>query len=79
MAKSGKIRVMISSRCKARISYQDKSVLLSDLRERIREAIERSFCGQGQQALFDCWINERSSGSGFNETWWEPRPRVLGW
>ena len=69
MAKSEQIRVMISSRCKARIPFEGKLVWLSDLRERLKKEIESLAFWPGQQGLFDCWINEVSSGS--DETWWE--------
>ena len=69
MAKSEQIRVMISSRCKARISFEGKLIWLSDLRERLKKEIESLAFWPGQQGLFDCWINEVSSGS--DDTWWE--------
>jgi len=69
MARSEQIRVMISSRCKAEISFEGKSVLLSDLRERLKKQIEELAFWPGQPNLFDCWINEVSSGA--DETWWE--------
>jgi hypothetical protein len=71
MPKSEQIRVMISSRCKARIPFEGKSVWLTALRERLKEEIESLAFWPGQQALFDCWINEPSSGSEISETWWE--------
>ncbi len=71
MPKSEQIRVMISSRCKTRISYNGKSVWLSDLRDDLKEEIEKIVLWDGQPALFDCWINEESSGSSIDETWWE--------
>lgn len=71
MAKSEQIRVMISSRCKTKIPFEGKQVWLSDLRERLKKEIEALAFWQGQQSLFDCWINEVSSGSGPDETWWE--------
>jgi|SRR5215213_3266290 len=71
MAKSEQIRVMISSRCKAQIPFEGKKVWLSDLRERLKKEIESLAFWPGQQALFDCWINEVSSGSEIDETWWE--------
>src|ERR1044072_1237537 len=69
MAKSEQIRVMISSRCKARIPFEGKLVWLSDLRERLKQEIESLAFWPGQQGLFYCWINEASSGS--DDTWWE--------
>jgi hypothetical protein len=69
MAKSEQIRVMISSRCKAQIPFEGKLVWLTDLRERLKKEIESLAFWPGQQGLFDCWINEVSSGS--DDTWWE--------
>ena len=69
MAKSEQIRVMISSRCKAKIPFEGKSVSLTDLRDRLKKEIEELAFWPGQQSLFDCWINEVSSGS--DNTWWE--------
>jgi hypothetical protein len=71
MPKSEKIRVMISSRCKATIPYQGKSVLLSELRKLLKKDIEALKLWPGQNTLCDCWINEDSAGSELNETWWE--------
>lgn len=71
MPKSEQIRVMISSRCKAPIQYQGKSVLLSELREPLKKEIESIALWDGQGPLFDCWINERSESSRPDETWWE--------
>lgn len=71
MPKSEKIRVMISSRCKAAIPYQGKSVLLSELRKLLKKDIETLRLWPGQNTLCDCWINEDSAGSELNETWWE--------
>ena len=71
MAKSDKIRVMISSRCKTEISFKGKSVLLSAVRKEIKKDIEALTLWPGQNALCDCWINEDSVGSPLNETWWE--------
>ena len=71
MAKSDKIRVMISSRCKTEISFKGKSVLLSEVRKEIKKDIEALTLWPGQNALCDCWINEDSVGSPLNETWWE--------
>ena len=71
MPKSEKIRVMISSRCNATIPYKGKPVLLSELRKLLKKDIEALVLWSGQNTLCDCWINEDSSGSELNETWWE--------
>jgi hypothetical protein len=60
MPKSEKIRVMISSRCKATIDYNGKSVLLSELRKVLKKEIQSIRLRSGQSGLFDCWINEFS-------------------
>lgn len=71
MPKSEKIRVMISSRCKATIPYKGKPVLLSEVRRILKKDIEALVLWPRQNALCDCWINEDSPGSELNETWWE--------
>src|SRR5215207_11473616 len=71
MGKSERIRVMISSRCKSRISYNKKSVWLSEVREILQEQINSLMFWEGQQPLFECWINETSSGTDINQTWWD--------
>lgn len=71
MAKFEKIRVMISSRCKARIRYNDKLVSLTDVREVLQKEINALVFWEGQQPLFECWINETSAGADINETWWD--------
>lgn len=71
MPKSEKIRIMISSRCKATIPFKEKQVLLSELRKLLKKDIEALTLWAGQNPVFDCWINEDSAGSELNETWWE--------
>jgi hypothetical protein len=71
MSKSEKIRVMISSRCQATIPYKGKAVQLSKLRTLLKQDIESLALWAGQNNLFDCWINEDSAGSTWDETWWE--------
>jgi len=85
MPKSEKIRVMISSRCEATIHYQGKPTKLSEVRLLLQKSIKTSlFAKPGDDAsnleawpgleedkFFDCWINEDSAGSSWNETWWK--------
>lgn len=71
MSKSEQIRLMISSRCKTRISFENKQVWLSDLREKLTSEIRSVKLWDDQQQLFDCWINEDSTSSATDETWWE--------
>lgn len=71
MPKSEKIRVMISSRCEAKIPYKGNQEKLSELRKILQEDIQRLVLWSGQERLCDCWINEDSAGAPVNETWWE--------
>lgn len=71
MPKSEKIRIMISSRCKASIPYNGKSVALSEVRRRLKKELESLSLWPDQNPIYDCWINEDSAGSPLNETWWE--------
>lgn len=71
MAKSEKIHVMISSRCKTRISYKEKLVWLTEVRKELEEQINSLVLWKGQESLFECWINETSSGADIRQTWWD--------
>jgi len=71
MPKSEKIRVMISSRCKATIPYAGKNAQLSELRTILKNDIQQLTLWHGQAALCDCWTNEDSASSPMNESWWE--------
>lgn len=51
MAKSEKIRVMISSRCKATIPHKGKTVQLSEVRTMLKEDITKLTLWTGQDAL----------------------------
>ena len=71
MAKPEKIRVMISSRCKAQISYNGKSVWLTEVRKEIEKQINSLVLWKGQEELFECWINETSTSANLSQTWWD--------
>lgn len=71
MPRSEKIRVMISSRCKAHIAYNNKSVPITEIRKVLQQQINSLVFRDSQEPTFECWINETSSGADINETWWE--------
>jgi hypothetical protein len=71
MAKSEKIHVMISSRCKAQLSYNGKLVLLTEVRKELEKQINSLVLWQGQEPLFECWINETSTSANLRQTWWD--------
>jgi hypothetical protein len=70
MPKSEKIRVMISSRCSANISYQGSSVPLSKVRFAAKADVESMKFWKDADGLFECWINEDSASASMDETWW---------
>jgi hypothetical protein len=71
MAKPEKIHVMISSRCKAQISYNDKMVWLTEVRKELEKQINSLVLWKGQEPLFECWINETSTSANLSQTWWD--------
>lgn len=71
MAVSDKIRVMLSSRCKTYISYNGKQVLLTDVRKDLQKQINSLVLREGEQPLFECWINETSVSGEIAQTWWD--------
>lgn len=75
MPKSEKIRVMISSRCKATIPYKGKAEPLSKVRAVLKDDIEKLTLWPGQATLCDCWINEPSPGASLTDSWWETSKR----
>src|SRR5438128_440196 len=70
MAKSEKIRVMISSRCAAKISYKGKPVPLSEVRIDVKKDIESVRLWPKGRQLIECWINEDGASAPMDETWW---------
>jgi hypothetical protein len=71
MTKSTTIRVMISSRGSADISYNGKAAKLSQVRLAVKKDIEALKLWATGRQLFECWINEDSSGAPMDQTWWE--------
>ena len=71
MAKSETIRVMISSRCAAKISYRGKAVPLSEVRADVKTDIESARLWPKGRQIFECWINESGASASVDETWWE--------
>ena len=67
MAKSSKIRIMISSRCND--TFPETSRKLSQIREELKTEIE-SFSIAGKQA-FDVWINEHTPPQGGTWDSWD--------
>jgi hypothetical protein len=71
MAKAEKIHVMISSRCKAQISYNGKLVWLTEVRKELEKQINSLVLWEGQEPLFECWINETGTSANLSQTWWD--------
>jgi len=69
MPSDRKLRVMISSRCAAKVKWNGKSVPMTDLRREMKQRIE------GYQPfgapLFECWINEDSPPQSPSMDVWE--------
>lgn len=70
MAKSEKIRVMISSRCAAKISYKGNLVALSEVRIDVKKDVESVRLWSKGRQVFECWINEDGASAPMDETWW---------
>lgn len=68
MAKSSKLRVMLSSRCKDSFPLGTKTTL-SDLRSALKKEIET--IEVGGKAVFEVWINEETDPQGGNWDAWE--------
>jgi len=69
MAKSSKLQVMISSRCKDNFPAGPNGVPLSDIRKEIRKEIEALKIFRRQ--IFEVWINEESPPKGGDWDSWE--------
>lgn len=70
MAKSETIRVMISSRCAAQLSYKGKTAGLSAIRTDVKKDVESVRLWSKGRQVFECWINEDSASAPMDETWW---------
>jgi hypothetical protein len=71
MAKSSKLRVMISSRCETIIDFQKKPQKLSEVRRALKKELEDFRLPKQKQSLFECWINEDGTSGPGGSTWWD--------
>lgn len=69
MASHLKIRVMISSRCKDKILFNDEQKELSDVRYKLKQVLENIHLFNNQ--LFEVWINEDAPPDEGSLTSWE--------
>ena len=69
MAKSSKLRVMISSRCKDYFPAGQKTTDLSDIRRKLKKEIENIKIGE--KKCFEVWINEETDPQGGTWDSWE--------
>ncbi len=58
MARSSKLRVMISSRCETTIDFERKPQKLTEVRRALKKQLEDFRLPNQKQPLFECWINE---------------------
>ncbi len=70
MAKSSKLRVMISSGCKTNIMFNKKSQELTVVRRALKKQLEDFKLPGQKQGLFECWINEDGTGGAGSQSWW---------
>jgi hypothetical protein len=70
MAKSTKIRVMISSRCETEIKFNGRPQRLSVVRHALKKELEDFKLPNQRQALFECWINEDGTSGAGGSNWW---------
>ncbi len=71
MAKSTKIRVMISSQCETEIEFNEKRQKLTEVRRALRNQLEDFRLPNQKQPLFDCWISEDATGGVGSRNWWD--------
>lgn len=69
MAKSSKLRIMLSSRCNDSFPVRQTKRSLSDLRKELKREIEAIKIGG--RGLFEVWINEDTSPQSGNANAWE--------
>ena len=71
MPKSDTIRAMISSRCATDITYQGKTVPLSEVRRDVKKDVVSATLWPKGRPLFECWINEDGASAPMDQTWWD--------
>lgn len=71
MAKSSKIRVMISSRCETEIEFNKKPQKLTEVRLALKKQLEAFKLPSQKQGLFECWINEDGTSGAGSRNWWD--------
>lgn len=71
MAKSSKLRVMISSRCETEIEFNKKPQKLTEVRRALKRELEDFKLPGQRKGLFECWINEDGTGGAGSQNWWD--------
>src|SRR5439155_3330009 len=71
MAKSSKLRIMISSRCETLINFAGKPQKLTEVRRAVKKEVEDFRLPNQKQGLFGCWINEDGTGGPGGSNWWD--------
>jgi len=71
MAKSSKLRVMISSPCETFIEFGKKQQKLTEVRRALKKQLEGFRLPNQQQPIFDCWINEDGTSGVGGSNWWD--------
>ena len=71
MAKSSKLRVMISSRCETLIKFGKKQQKLTEVRRALKKQLENFRLPNQKQSIFECWINEDGTSGVGGSNWWE--------
>lgn len=71
MARSSKLRVMISSRCETLIQFDKKQQMLTEVRRALKKQLEDFRLPNQKQPIFECWINEDGTSGVGGSNWWE--------
>lgn len=71
MAKSSKLRVMISSRCETLIQFDKKQQKLTEVRRALKKQLEDFRLPNQKQPIFECWINEDGTSGVGGSNWWD--------
>lgn len=71
MAKSSKIRIMVSSRCETLIKFRDKQQQLTEVRRALKKQLEDFRLPNQKQPIFECWINEDGTSGPGGSNWWD--------